>query len=63
MRFLVEKLDDGMAIIFLPLELVIAVLSEWIAHVFHRIKHIITHICSQPPYLLNSIKKYEIFSV
>jgi len=63
MRFLVEKLDDGMAIIFLPLELVIAVLSEWIAHVFHRIKHIITHIWNSTSMVVVNIKKYEIFSV
>lgn len=37
MRFLLVKLNNGMNIIFLPLELVISILSECVAHVFPNI--------------------------
>lgn len=37
MSFLLVNLGNGMNIIFLPLELVISILSECIAHVFPNI--------------------------
>ena len=40
MRFLLMKLNNGMNIIFLPLELVISILSECIAYVFPNVMRI-----------------------